>query len=152
MIASKYRNGFPLPSLAFDWTFFLMTRTKLASDWFVAARNCMRQQVAGRSPQRHATLATYYKVLHGLLWKVWTFGIWRAHCWGNSKTTLTTLRPFPPIWGWLFQHPYLPISWLHFWNWRVPPITHTKPKHNQKIQIVRKGCEKPWLREKARSF
>ena len=28
-----------------DWTFFLMTRTKLASVGFVAARNCMRQQV-----------------------------------------------------------------------------------------------------------
>ena len=30
---------------------------------FVAARNCMRQQVASRSPQRHVTLPTYYKVL-----------------------------------------------------------------------------------------
>ena len=28
---------------------------------FVAARNCMRQQVAGRSSQRHATLPTYWQ-------------------------------------------------------------------------------------------
>ena len=53
----------PLPSLAFDWNFCLMTRTKLASVCFVAARNCMRQQVAGRSSQRHATLPTYYTVV-----------------------------------------------------------------------------------------
>ena len=33
-----------------------MTRTKLGFVCFVAARNCMRQQVAGRSSQRHATL------------------------------------------------------------------------------------------------
>ena len=38
-----------------------MTRTKFVC--FVAARNCMRQQVAGRSSQRHATLPTYYKIL-----------------------------------------------------------------------------------------
>ena len=72
---------FPLPSFAFDWTFLLMTRTKLASCCFVAARNCMRQQVldhaeslpdlavAGRSPQRHATLPPYYKVLLRTYWK-----------------------------------------------------------------------------------
>ena len=41
-----------------------MTRTKLGFVCFVAARNCMRQQVAGRSSQRHATLPTYYKVVH----------------------------------------------------------------------------------------
>ncbi len=40
-----------------------MTRTKLGFVCFVAARNCMRQQVAGRSSERHATLPTYYKVL-----------------------------------------------------------------------------------------
>ena len=40
-----------------------MTRTKLGFVCFVAARNCMRQQVADRSPQRHATLPTYYKIL-----------------------------------------------------------------------------------------
>ena len=40
-----------------------MTRTKLGFVSFVAARNCMRQQVAGRSSQRHATLPTYYKVV-----------------------------------------------------------------------------------------
>ena len=40
-----------------------MTRTKLGFVCFVAARNCMRQQVSGRSSQRHATLPTYYKVL-----------------------------------------------------------------------------------------
>ena len=40
-----------------------MTRTKLGFVCFVAARNCMRQQVAGRSSQRHATLPTYYKVV-----------------------------------------------------------------------------------------
>ena len=38
-----------------------MTRTKFVC--FVAARNCMRQQVAGRSSQRHAALPTYYKVV-----------------------------------------------------------------------------------------
>ena len=60
--------------------FFLMTRTKLASVDFVAARDCIVLDgakslpiaVAGRSPQRHATLPThqtvpsltpYYKVL-----------------------------------------------------------------------------------------
>ena len=40
-----------------------MTRTKLGFVCFVAARNCMRQQVSGRSSQRHATLPTYYKVV-----------------------------------------------------------------------------------------
>ena len=53
----------PLPSLAFDCNFCLMTRTKLGFVCFVAARNCMRQQVAGRSSQRHTTLPTYYKVV-----------------------------------------------------------------------------------------
>ena len=30
---------------------------------FVAERNRMRQQVADRSPQRHATLPTFHKIL-----------------------------------------------------------------------------------------
>ena len=63
-----------------DWTIFLVTRTKLASVGFVAARNCMRQQVlgdakslpitvAGGSPQRHATSyalnsARYHSIIH----------------------------------------------------------------------------------------
>ena len=41
-----------------NWTFFCWR-----SFCFVAARNRMRQQVADRSPQRHATLPTYYKIL-----------------------------------------------------------------------------------------
>ena len=54
-------NRFPVSHLI--ETFCLMTRTKLGFVCFVAARNCMRQQVAGRSSQRHATLPTYYKVV-----------------------------------------------------------------------------------------
>ena len=58
-----------------DWTIFLMTRTKLASVGFVAARNCMRQQVlddakslpttvAGRSDSSYAlNSARYYSVI-----------------------------------------------------------------------------------------
>ena len=41
-----------------NWTFFWWR-----SFCFVAERNRMRQQVADRSPQRHATLPTYYKIL-----------------------------------------------------------------------------------------
>ena len=58
-----------------DWAIFLMTRTKLASVGFVAARNCMRQQVlddakslpttvAGRSDSSYAlNSARYYSVI-----------------------------------------------------------------------------------------
>ena len=51
-------NRFPVSHLI--ETFDMMTRTKLGFVCFVAVRNCMRQQVAGRSSQRHATLPTSY--------------------------------------------------------------------------------------------
>ena len=58
----------PIESLVttlIDWTFVLMTRTKLAFVGFVAARNCTLSvylPVAGRSPQQHAPLSTHQTV------------------------------------------------------------------------------------------
>ena len=102
-----------------DWTIFLMTRTKLASVGFVAARNCMRQQVlddakslpttvAGRSDSSYAlNSARYYSVIQSTTPVL-------------QSTTSVLLRTTKYYFSTTLYHKVLP---LHYSHYSVPQST-----------------------------